>query len=178
MYTGRCPCQQAEVNCCPFDQYHDGVRCISCDCHTIGSYNVCSTDGKCVCKPGVGGDKCDKCLEGYHSLSNEGCKTCDCNPFGSTHCNNITGQCECVSDVTGDKCDKCPSGTLGPVRNGVLSCIPCFCNGFSFQCVSQPGWYWAEQTTDDFKEWLTVNRDAMVIKLVVTQTCTINYIFI
>lgn len=169
MFTGRCPCQPSNTDCCPFDQYHNGVNCTSCDCHVNGSYHVCHADGTCVCKPGVGGDKCDKCLAGYHSLTNEGCVPCNCNQYGSndvSYCSNITGQCDCLPNVGGITCNRCPANTLGPVRNGVIPCIPCFCNGYSDRCESQSGWYWAQVTSADFTEWQPDNDHSQVIELV------------
>uniref|UniRef100_A0A1I7X3T8 Laminin EGF-like domain-containing protein n=1 Tax=Heterorhabditis bacteriophora TaxID=37862 RepID=A0A1I7X3T8_HETBA len=47
----------------------------TCDCDIIGSEGV-SCDlhsGKCVCKPGVTGTKCDQCLPNHYGLSDEGC---------------------------------------------------------------------------------------------------------
>ncbi|ESO08774.1 hypothetical protein HELRODRAFT_74310, partial [Helobdella robusta] len=41
--------------------------CIKCDCHVIGSRDpICDhVTGQCTCKTGVGGLRCDVCLEGY-----------------------------------------------------------------------------------------------------------------
>lgn len=34
----------------------------------------CDSYGQCSCKPGVMGDKCDRCQPGFHSLSEAGCR--------------------------------------------------------------------------------------------------------
>ena len=161
LYTGRCLCQPSNNTCCPYDQYHNGTTCVSCDCHVMGSHGVCHEDGRCVCKPGVGGVKCDQCLDGYHSLSDEGCTPCGCDPDGSNDpstCDRDTGKCDCLPKVEGNKCNRCPAGTLGPIKDAALHCIPCYCNGYSSQCESEPGWYWAESLTEfenesSIQEW-------------------------
>ena len=38
----------------------------------MNSTNVCDVlDGSCTCKPHVEGHLCDKCSDGYHSLTGE-----------------------------------------------------------------------------------------------------------
>lgn len=39
--------------------------------------------GQCLCKPGVFGHHCSKCLDGYYGFSDNGCLACDCHPKGS-----------------------------------------------------------------------------------------------
>lgn len=34
----------------------------------------CDIYGRCSCKPGVMGDKCDHCQPAYHSLTEAGCR--------------------------------------------------------------------------------------------------------
>ncbi len=34
----------------------------------------CDNTGRCSCKPGVMGDKCDRCQPGYHTLTAAGCR--------------------------------------------------------------------------------------------------------
>uniref|UniRef100_A0A1I8GFS7 Laminin N-terminal domain-containing protein n=1 Tax=Macrostomum lignano TaxID=282301 RepID=A0A1I8GFS7_9PLAT len=50
----------------------DSVRvCTLCNCHPLGSTSgICDRDtGRCVCKSGVGGEKCDRCLAGFEQTS-------------------------------------------------------------------------------------------------------------
>lgn len=34
----------------------------------------CDNNGRCSCRPGVMGEKCDRCQPGFHSLSEAGCQ--------------------------------------------------------------------------------------------------------
>jgi hypothetical protein len=51
--------------------------CRPCNCDLTGSLNSqCSPkDGQCVCKPGVGGQRCDQCLAGFYGFGEFGCKS-------------------------------------------------------------------------------------------------------
>uniref|UniRef100_A0A8C9PXX5 Laminin EGF-like domain-containing protein n=1 Tax=Spermophilus dauricus TaxID=99837 RepID=A0A8C9PXX5_SPEDA len=62
---------------CAENFYHWDQRkpCQPCDCHPAGSLRLqCDDVGTCVCKPTVTGWKCDRCLPGFHSLSEGGCR--------------------------------------------------------------------------------------------------------
>ncbi|XP_036128726.1 laminin subunit gamma-2 [Molossus molossus] len=51
-----------------------------CDCDPAGISGPCDT-GRCVCKPAVTGERCDRCRPGYYHLdggSPEGCTQCFC----------------------------------------------------------------------------------------------------
>ncbi|RXM97946.1 Netrin-4 [Acipenser ruthenus] len=69
----------------------------TCACHPVGSvpyqlsaFSLCDpSNGECVCKPGVGGPHCDKCMVGYWGFGEYGCRPCDC--AGS--CDPFTGDC-------------------------------------------------------------------------------------
>uniref|UniRef100_A0A8C4SH56 Laminin subunit gamma-2 n=1 Tax=Erpetoichthys calabaricus TaxID=27687 RepID=A0A8C4SH56_ERPCA len=48
-------------------------RCTPCSCSNLGSLTAqCDSNGRCSCKPGVTGDKCDRCLTGA-TLTRDGC---------------------------------------------------------------------------------------------------------
>ncbi|XP_028669353.2 netrin-4 [Erpetoichthys calabaricus] len=76
--------------------------CKPCGCHPIGSLpfndsivSFCDpNNGDCICKPGIGGPHCDRCMVGYWGFSDYGCRPCDC--AGS--CDPYTG--DCISSAT------------------------------------------------------------------------------
>nr|CAB3220652.1 agrin [Phallusia mammillata] len=153
VYNGSCAaaCLSSRYGCC-----EDGVTAAKglqrsgcpekCNCNEFGSYETtCNqTTGQCVCRPGVGGVKCDRCLPGYWnfvSVANKqisGCMSCRCNPLGSIRddCDQMTGRCSCKENVSGTKCthcmiggvetwitnDLCETGTQSPKSCGELSC--------------------------------------------------------
>ena len=42
---------------------------LDCGCYQHGSKNLnCDRNGKCSCKQGFNGQKCDSCAEGYHGF--------------------------------------------------------------------------------------------------------------
>ncbi|KAM9705417.1 netrin-4 [Menidia menidia] len=71
--------------------------CKPCDCHPLGSMPFPSADsslcdpanGNCICKPGVGGAHCDRCMVGYWGFHDYGCRPCDC----AGDCDPFTGDC-------------------------------------------------------------------------------------
>lgn len=120
-----------------------------CECHSEGSADIgCNDDGQCQCRSGtVGGDKCDKCLSGFYSIS-KGCLgihiiycahyvvmimilciiiiiiDCGCSLHGSfsgSVCNDTTGQCDCRPGYSGRDCSICPEG-FHNIDNGVGNC--------------------------------------------------------
>ena len=50
--------------------------CLECKCYAIGTKEntTCSDTGKCTCKMGYAGDKCDTCDKGYFKQSDGVCK--------------------------------------------------------------------------------------------------------
>ena len=86
-------------------------ECVDCQCHKDGSLSKqCDPTGKCRCKPGVTGDKCDRCLPNHYDITSDGCKLCNCNPLGSFDspavCDPRDGKCRCKPNVEGQNCDK------------------------------------------------------------------------
>lgn len=49
------------------------------------------------CQPGVRGEKCTECMDGYKNFSSSGCTPCNCDKNGSLNadCNEFTHQCPC-----------------------------------------------------------------------------------
>ncbi|NXD24175.1 LAMC2 protein, partial [Spelaeornis formosus] len=116
--------------------------CLPCLCHTWGSLSPqCDSDGRCSCKPGVTGDKCDHCQLGFESLSEAGCRRsgqglqCECDPAGSTGgCHS--GHCVCKESVTGERCQRCKEHFYNLDARNPAGCSPCFCYGHSVTCIS------------------------------------------
>ena len=134
--TGQCSCK-ANVMGLKCDQCVSGTTrlsalnedgCSLCDCNTDGSISsVCDpVTGTCECKPGVGGIRCDECMDGYFGFSDEGCQPCVCDPSGSnsTVCDKDTGACTCKPNIEGHVCDSCSGGYY----NLSAGCVECGCN--------------------------------------------------
>lgn len=69
--------------------------------------------GQCICKNGVYGKHCDKCIHSYYNFTKNGCQFCHCNKFGAVpdkECHNVTGECQCQPNVEGINCQTCLSG--------------------------------------------------------------------
>uniref|UniRef100_A0A2K6FCC1 Laminin subunit alpha 3 n=1 Tax=Propithecus coquereli TaxID=379532 RepID=A0A2K6FCC1_PROCO len=82
-----------------------------CDCNLEGVLpEICDAHGRCLCRPGVEGPRCDSCRSGFYSFPI--CQACWCSALGSyqTPCSPVTGQCECRPGITGQRCDRCLSG--------------------------------------------------------------------
>ncbi|NWZ38494.1 LAMC2 protein, partial [Brachypodius atriceps] len=116
--------------------------CLPCLCHPWGSLSPqCDSDGRCSCKPGVEGDKCDRCQLGSEALSETGCwrseqsLQCECDPAGSTGgCHS--GLCVCKESTTGEHCQRCKRHFYNLDARNPAGCSPCFCYGHSANCVS------------------------------------------
>ncbi|KAG7456299.1 hypothetical protein MATL_G00250280 [Megalops atlanticus] len=95
---------------CKSGFYRDPLRpasapdsCKPCACHPVGSVpfhlsgdSLCDpSDGGCICKPGVGGPHCDRCMVGYWGFQEYGCRPCDC----AGDCDPFTGDCMSGSDL-------------------------------------------------------------------------------
>ncbi|XP_016001055.2 laminin subunit gamma-1 [Rousettus aegyptiacus] len=116
--------------------------CSPCHCSPVGSLSTqCDSYGRCSCKPGVMGDKCDRCQPGFHSLTEAGCRPCSCNPSGSVdECNIETGRCVCKDNVEGFNCERCKPGFFNLEPSNPRGCTPCFCFGHSSVCTNAVGY--------------------------------------
>ncbi|XP_036768473.2 laminin subunit gamma-2 [Manis pentadactyla] len=91
--SGRCSCKPGVAGdrcdrCLPGFHTLTDTGCIQdqslldskCDCDPAGISGPCDT-GRCVCKPAVTGERCDRCRPGYYHLEGgnpEGCTQCFC----------------------------------------------------------------------------------------------------
>uniref|UniRef100_A0A673BD85 Laminin subunit gamma-1 n=1 Tax=Sphaeramia orbicularis TaxID=375764 RepID=A0A673BD85_9TELE len=149
------------------DNYHrdrSGDRCLPCGCNSVGSESPqCDDRGVCACKPGVTGEKCDRCQPGYHSLTEAGCRPCSCSPSGSTQeCDVNTGQCRCKDNVEGFSCDRCKLGYFNLDPANPQGCTPCFCFQHSSVCDSAQGFsvHTISSTFHrDDEQWTAQQRD-------------------
>ncbi|XP_042321353.1 netrin-G1 isoform X2 [Sceloporus undulatus] len=99
--------------------------CIECNCNRIGSVrDRCNEKGKCECKQGTTGPKCDKCLRGYY-WHNQGCQ--------SNVCDNELQICQ-----NGGTCEKNVRCLCPPAYTGVL-CEEQSCKVDSEGCKSGQG---------------------------------------
>ncbi|XP_045065333.1 agrin-like isoform X3 [Coregonus clupeaformis] len=119
-------CSQSVYGCCRDNKTAAlGVGlagCTStCQCNPYGSYKgTCDpSSGQCSCKPGVGGQKCDRCDPGFWNFRGivtenlSGCTPCNCDAVGSVRddCEQMSGLCSCKTGVKGMKCNVCPDGS-------------------------------------------------------------------
>ncbi|KFP19203.1 Laminin subunit gamma-2, partial [Egretta garzetta] len=120
--------------------------CLPCHCHPQGALGPqCDSHGRCSCKPGVMGKKCDQCQPGFTYLSEAGCgcsrcpccrsPQCECDPAGSTGC-CLSGRCVCKASTTGERCERCKQNFYNLDARNPAGCSPCFCYGHSAVCVS------------------------------------------
>ncbi|XP_023279771.1 laminin subunit gamma-3 [Seriola lalandi dorsalis] len=127
--------------------------CLPCSCNINGSVSLqCDVEGRCACRVGVTGEKCDTCRAGFHSLGPGGCRPCECDPSGSVgDCSPLDGRCHCKPNVEGQACDRCKPGFFNLQQENPAGCQPCFCFGHSLACSSS-GHYAAVNITSDFIE--------------------------
>ncbi|KAM4556041.1 laminin subunit gamma-1 [Fundulus diaphanus] len=155
------------------DNYYreqSGGRCLPCFCSSIGSESLqCNNRGTCACKPGVTGEKCDRCQPGFHSLTEAGCRPCTCSPSGSTQeCDVNTGQCRCKDNVEGFSCDRCKPGYFNLDPSNPQGCTACFCFQHSSVCESAEGYsvHTVSSTFDrDNEEWEAQQRDGAAVSV-------------
>ena len=101
-------------------QQNSSFLCLPCNCDKAGTVNgslLCDkSTGRCLCKLGVTGLRCNQCEpHRYHlTIGNfQGCQMCECDPLGTlpgTICDPISGQCLCLPHRQGRRCNQCQPG--------------------------------------------------------------------
>ncbi|KAM6297000.1 laminin subunit gamma-3 [Aegotheles albertisi] len=131
------------------------AACQPCHCHPAGSLQPqCDNSGTCLCKANVTGWKCERCKDGYHSLSEGGCRPCTCDPAGSVGtCDPNTGHCTCKERVEGHLCNRCQPGWFNLQPHNPAGCTGCFCYGHSTACTAADG-YEVTHVLSDFSQGL------------------------
>ncbi|XP_057584126.1 laminin subunit gamma-2 [Hippopotamus amphibius kiboko] len=171
--TGGIHCERCKEG---FYRQRERDRCLPCNCNSKGSLSPrCDNAGHCSCKPGVTGERCDRCLPGFHTLTDAGCTQdqrlldpkCDCDPAGiSGSCD--AGHCVCKPAVTGERCDRCRPGYYHLDAGNPEGCTQCFCYGHSASCRSS-GDYSVHKITSTFHQdvdgWKAVQRNGSPAKL-------------
>ncbi|KAM5239301.1 laminin subunit gamma-2 [Ctenodactylus gundi] len=172
-HTGGPHCERCREG---FYRHESRDRCLPCNCHSKGSLSaLCDSSGRCSCKPGATGDKCDRCLPGFHTLSDAGCtqdqrrlsSKCDCDLAGiAGPCDS--GRCVCKPAVTGDRCDRCRPGYYHLEARNPEGCTQCFCYGHSDSCRSSMD-YSVHKVTSTFQQdadgWKAAQRNGSPAKL-------------
>ncbi|KAM9349369.1 laminin subunit alpha-3-like [Symphorus nematophorus] len=124
--------------------YFGSPSCQQCICDYRGTlHTVCDAVGRCLCRQGVEGERCDRCQPGYHSFPN--CQACLCDGAGvaDSVC-SPTGQCVCFPNYGGQECDECAPGNYGYPDCAACQCsregsYSNICNTLSGQCLCLPG---------------------------------------
>ncbi|XP_024947566.1 laminin subunit gamma-1 isoform X2 [Cephus cinctus] len=128
-----------------FYQRREDDYCVPCNCVETGSRSLqCNSEGKCQCKPGVTGDKCDRCAQNHYNFGSLGCTSCECSVPGSydntPSCDSETGVCACKENVEGKRCRECRPGYFNLASENEFGCTPCFCYGHSSVCTPASGY--------------------------------------
>ncbi|XP_061563031.1 laminin subunit alpha-2 isoform X2 [Cololabis saira] len=148
--SGQCRCKENTVgrqcNKCMPNRWWDAERlgCMPCRCSPRGSISQrCDTEGRCICRPGFVGRRCDQRRQSYERRETQ-------RPVEQVPLEDVRQRWGGSSRTGG-----CPRGAYrpqtGPETHGVSTggmCVPCHCNSFgskSFdcdelgQCRCQPG---------------------------------------
>ncbi|XP_077778709.1 laminin subunit gamma-3 isoform X1 [Podarcis muralis] len=160
-------CERCRQN---FYRWDTQAACQPCSCNPAGSLNPqCDSSGACECKATVAGWKCERCRDGFHSLSEGGCRPCACDAAGSVGtCDPNTGHCRCKEKVEGYLCNRCQPGSFNLQLHNPTGCTSCFCYGHSTACTVAQG-YEVHNIISDFSQgldgWKAVNPSGQEVPL-------------
>ncbi|XP_076001162.1 laminin subunit alpha-3-like [Genypterus blacodes] len=132
-----------DPSACP-PGYFGSPSCRQCVCDYRGTTSQgCDNSGRCLCRLGVEGQRCDRCQPGYHSFPT--CQECLCDGAGvANHVCSSNGRCVCLPNYEGQQCDQCAPGYYGYPECAVCQCsrdgsYDTTCNPLSGQCLCLPG---------------------------------------
>ncbi|XP_059501383.1 laminin subunit alpha-2 isoform X3 [Stegostoma tigrinum] len=142
--------------------------CSPCLCNPVGSFhNKCIKDikhieggllpGSCHCKPGYGGDKCDRCAFGFTGFPN--CIPCSCSIDGSLNDDPCIGSCVCKANTEGENCAQCKAGFFNLRSENYYGCERCFCSGVSSDCECSQ---WRYSNVTDMFGWFVTDLQGTV----------------
>ncbi|TRY84489.1 hypothetical protein DNTS_035836, partial [Danionella cerebrum] len=130
--TGRClNCwgNTAGDNCerCAPGFYGDAISakdCQECECNKCGTASCDDRTGVCHCKPGVTGQLCDRCEDGYSGFGScSGCRRCECGSAAlRATCHPLTHSCQCRPGAGGRYCERCLPGFWDYSPSGCKKC--------------------------------------------------------
>uniref|UniRef100_UPI0037E8F82A laminin subunit alpha-4 n=1 Tax=Semicossyphus pulcher TaxID=241346 RepID=UPI0037E8F82A len=120
--TGGANCER-----CAQGFYGDAIsakNCRECECNKCGTSSCDDRTGVCHCKPGVTGQLCDQCEEGYSGFSScQGCRRCECGPASTrSTCHPLTHSCPCHPGAGGRYCERCLPGHWDYSQSGCKKC--------------------------------------------------------
>ena len=147
--TGKCRCKA--------NHFVRNGQCQPCDCYNYGSLSPqCDTaTGACQCRPGVSGQKCDKCSHGFAELTSSGCQViygvcpAEFSPEGIWWPRSVFGE---FPNAT------CPENSVGVAKR------PCTNMGWQKSdlsgCIHQEFIILSNQVKNaaDFESWILVKR--------------------
>ncbi|XP_013362945.1 PREDICTED: laminin subunit alpha-5 isoform X2 [Chinchilla lanigera] len=118
-------------------------NCTPCDCSPCGTEACDPQSGRCLCKAGVTGRRCDHCQEGHFGFEGcQGCRPCACGPAAEgSECHPQSGQCHCRPGAGGLQCHECAPGHWGRPEQGCRRC-QCprgHCDPHTGRCTCPPG---------------------------------------
>ncbi|XP_062834900.1 LOW QUALITY PROTEIN: laminin subunit alpha-2 [Anolis carolinensis] len=144
----------------------DRNPCRPCNCYSIGSLDgTCVKDEKhasgdllpgfCHCKPGFGGERCNRCALGYKGFPH--CLPCNCSLKGSLNDDPCQGPCRCKENVEGENCSRCKPGFFNLQQDNPKGCEECFCSGITNDCVSS---HWTYSNIGEMNGWYLTDLPA------------------